>query len=111
MSVLAFRPLSNYLRNIKYRNSLQLFHQAERKNLLIFRMLQKPILKPLMTQRYLFTSAPVFEEKDLVAERDVDDENEDIDSEEEFIQRYLDPKDRSRVIAPETSIKYLGSKP
>ena len=63
-----------------------------------------------MSQRNLFTSAPTFEEIDPVAERDVEEENDEIDSEEEFIQRYLDPKDRSRVIAPETSIKYLGSK-
>ena len=110
MSVLAFRPLSNYLRNVQIRNSLQLFSQAERRNLLIFRILQKPILKPLMSQRNLFTSTPAFEEINASAESDVDEENEDVDSEEEFIQRYLDPKDRSRVIAPETSIKYLGSK-
>jgi len=36
-------------------------------------------------------------------------ENEDVDSEERFIQKYLDPKDRSRIIPPETSIKYLES--
>lgn len=110
MSVLAFRPLSNYLRNIQIRNPLQLFRQAERRNFLIFRILQKPILKPLMSQRNLFTSTPAFEEINASAENDVDEENEDVDSEEEFIQRYLDPKDRSRVIAPETSIKYLGRK-
>ena len=63
-----------------------------------------------MSQRNLFTSTPAFEEINASAESDVDEENEDVDSEEEFIQRYLDPKDRSRVIAPETSIKYLGSK-
>ena len=108
MSVLALRPLSSYLRNIKVRNSLQLMHQANWRNLLIFRILQKPILKPIVSQRN-FSTTSSFESQEEDVEREAEeDENEEVDSEEQFIERYLDPKDRSRIIAPEISIKYLG---
>ena len=110
MSVLALRPLSTYLRNVKVRNSLQLLHQANWRNLLIFRILQKPILKPIVSERNFSTTPTTsFEAEEDSAERDAEEEeNEEVDSEEQFIERYLDPKDRSRVIAPEISIKYLG---
>ena len=109
MSVLALRPLSTYLRNVKVRNSLQLLHQANWRNLFVLRILQKPILKPIVSQRNFSTTHPsAFETEEDGVEREVEDENEEIDSEEQFIERYLDPKDRSRVIAPEISIKYLG---
>ena len=107
MSVLALRPLSTYLRNIKVRNSLQLLHQANWRNVLVLRILQKPILKPIVSQRNFSTTLET--EEDGASEREVEEEeNGEVDSEEQFIERYLDPKDRSRIIAPETSIKYLG---
>ena len=110
MSVLALRPLSTYLRNIRVRNSLQLLHEANWRNLLIFRILQKPIFKPIVSQRnFSTTSALQTEEEGAALERDdEEEENAEVDSEEQFIERYLDPKDRSRIIAPEISIKYLG---
>ena len=112
MSVLALRPLSTYLRNVKVRNSLQLLHQANWRNLLVFRILQKPILKPIVSQRNFSTSpthAASFETEEDGVEGEVEEEeNQEVDSEEQFIERYLDPKDRSRLIAPEISIKYLG---
>lgn len=108
MSVLALRPLSTYLRNIKVRNSLQLLHQANWRNVLVLRILQKPILKPIVSQRNFSTTLET-EEDVGASEREVEEEeNGEVDSEEQFIERYLDPKDRSRIIAPETSIKYLG---
>ena len=83
---------------------------------MIFRMLQKPIFKPTMisSQRNLFTSTVANQNHDDHAGAAIDqeaeeDENQEVDSEEDFIERYLDPKDRSRVIPPETSIKYLGT--
>ena len=107
MSVLALRPLSTYLRNVKVRNSLQLLHQANWRNLFVLRILQKPILKPIVSQRNFSTTLET--EEDGASEREVEEEeNGEVDSEEQFIERYLDPKDRSRIIAPETSIKYLG---
>ena len=111
MSVLALRPFSTYLRNIKVRNSLQLLHHANWRNMLILRVLQKPILKPIVSQRNFSTTLPSLapEEDVETIERDAEEEeNDEVDSEEQFIERYLDPKDRSRIIAPEISIKYLG---
>ena len=111
MSVLALRPFSTYLRNIKVRNSLQLLHQANWRNVLIMRILQKPIFKPIVSQRNFSTTLPLTteEEEAVVSEGDdEEDETGEVDSEEMFIERYLDPKDRSRMIAPEISIKYLG---
>ena len=110
MSIFALRPFSSYLRNIKVRNSLQLMHQANWRNLLIIRILQKPILKPIVSQRnFSTTSSFETEQQEDDVERDAEEEeNEEVDSEEQFIERYLDPKDRSRIIAPEISIKYLG---
>ena len=46
-------------------------------------------------------------------EEEFDEENEDDDgepdSDEVFIQKYLDPKDRSLAVSVETSIKYMES--
>ena len=110
MSVLVLRHISTCLRNVQVRNSLQLLHEAKRKNLLIFRILQKPILKPLMSNISTSTRAHgnVVNADSPAVDEDEGVENEDVDSEERFIQKYLDPKDRSRIIPPETSIKYLG---
>ena len=111
MSVLALRPFSTYLRNIKVRNSLQLLHQASWRNVLILRILQKPTFKPIVPQRNFSTTPSLGTEEDAAAiEQDLDEEeNEEGDSEEQFIERYLDPKDRSRIISPEISIKDLES--
>ena len=109
MSVLALRPLSTCLRNIRVRNSLQLLHEANWRNLLIFRILQKPIFKPIVSPRNFSTTSALQTEEEGALERDdEEEENGELDSEEQFIERYLDPKDRSRIIAPEISIKYLG---
>ena len=109
MSIFALRPFSSYLRNIKVRNSLQLMHQANWRNLLIIRILQKPIFKPIVSPRNFSTTSALQTEEEGALERDdEEEENGEVDSEEQFIERYLDPKDRSRIIAPEISIKYLG---
>ena len=76
------------------------------------RILQKPIFKPIVSQRNFSTTLPLTteEEEAVVSEGDdEEDETGEVDSEEMFIERYLDPKDRSRVIPPEISIKYLGT--
>jgi len=43
------------------------------------------------------------------AKNEDSDSEEEVDSEEKFIERYLNPKDRTRVIPPEASIKYMES--
>ena len=112
MSVISFRPVSTLLRNLKLYHSQQLLSRATRRDVVIFRLLQKPFLKPLTVTRNL-SSSPVYssnttEESEEPEDRE-EEEGEEIDSDKDFIDRYLDPKDRSRVIPPEISIKYMES--
>ena len=114
MSLMPLRPISSYLRNLKLYHSQQLFAQATRKNVVVFRLLQKPIFKPLMvaSTRSLSSSSMLYSNENDV-EEEFDEENEDDDgepdSDEVFIQKYLDPKDRSLAVSVETSIKYMES--
>ena len=91
MSVLVLRPISTYLRNVKVRNSLQLLHQANRKNVFLFRILQRPIFKPIMSLRNLSTShiTPENEENEVAEREGEEDEEGNVDSEEEFIKKYF----------------------
>ena len=112
MSVISFRPVSSLLRNLKLYHSQQLLARATRRDVVIFRLLQKPFMKPFTLARN-FTSTPAFysntnDVNDEEAE-DKDEDGDDFDSDKDFIDRYLDPKDRSRVIPPEISMKYMES--
>jgi len=49
------------------------------------------------------------EEADLEKEESDTEDDGEVNSEEDFINKYLDPKDRSREIPPEISIKYMES--
>ena len=110
MSLSAIRPISSYLRNLKLYHSQQLLKQATRKNVVIFRILQKPMFQAFMVKRD-FSSSPITFQNE--ADENIDEEDgeneDDFDSDKDFIKRYLDPKDRSRVIAPEISMKYMES--
>ena len=112
MSLMSLRPISTYLRNLKINYSQKLLTQASRRDVLIFRFLQKPFMKPLVMCRN-FSSSPICcsnetNQDDIEAEENAEEE-EEFDSEKDFIDKYLDPKDRSRVIPPEISIKYMES--
>ena len=112
MSLISLRPISTFLRNLKINNSQKLLSQASRRDLVIFRLLQKPFMKPAVISRD-FSSSPIcYSNETNENENDADDNAEDeeeFDSEKDFIDKYLDPKDRSRVIPPEISIKYMES--
>ena len=112
MSVISFRPVSTLIRNLKLQKSQQLLSRATRKDVVIFRLLQKPLFKPFNLERN-YSSTPIFfsnstDENDGVNE-DKDEDGDDFDSDKDFVDRYLDPKDRSRVIPPEISMKYMES--
>ena len=109
---MSLRPISTYLRNVKLNYSQKLLSQASRRDVVIFRLLQKPFMKPIVISRN-FSSTPIYysnetNEEELDTEENAEDE-EEFDSEKDFIDKYLDPKDRSRVIPPEISIKYMES--
>ena len=112
MSVISFRPVSSLIRNLKLYHSQQLLSRATRKDVVIFRLLQKPFMKPFTLARN-FSSTPAFysntNEGNEEEAEDKDEDGEDFDSDKDFIDRYLDPKDRSRVIPPEISMKYMES--
>ena len=112
MSVISFRPVSTLIRNLKLQKSQQLLSRATRKDVVIFRLLQKPLFKPFNLERN-YSCTPIFysnstDENDGVNE-DKDEDGDDFDSDKDFVDRYLDPKDRSRVIPPEVSMKYMES--
>jgi len=77
------------------------------------KLLQSDKLAPFMAKRS-FSSTPALmsgkegDEGDL-AGSESDTEEEEVNSEEDFINKYLDPKDRTRVIPPDVSIKYMES--
>ena len=114
MSLLPLRPVSTYLRNLKLYHSQQLLAQATKKNVIVFKFLQKPMFKPFMaTSTRNFSTGQIMysnenEVDEETEENDVEDGEEE-DSEETFIQKYLDPKDRSLEVSPEISMKYMES--
>ena len=110
MSVISFRPVSTLIRNLKLHHSQQLLSRATRKDVVIFRLLQKPWFKPFILARN-YSCTPIFysssiDENDEVTE---DEDGDNFDSDKDFVDRYLDPKDRSRVIPPGVSMKYMES--
>ena len=115
MSLLPLRPVSTYLRNLKLYHSQQLLAQATKKNVIIFKLLQKPIFKPFMaTSTRNFSTGQIMysnenEVEEETEENDLEEEDGEEDSEATFIKKYLDPKDRSLEVSPEISIKYMES--
>ena len=113
MSLLPLRPVSTYLRNLKLYHSQQLLAQATKKNVIIFKFLQKPMFKPFMatTTRNFSTGQILCSSENEIDEEGDENEMEEgeEDSEETFIKKYLDPKDRSLEVSPEISIKYMES--
>ena len=77
----------------------------------MFRILQKPMLKPLMVSRDFSTNTVLQSSNEAEEDTEEKEEDEDdaLDSDKQFVLKYLDPKDRSRVIAPEISMKYMES--
>ena len=114
MSLLPLRPVSTYLRNLKLYHSQQLLAQATKKNVIIFKLLQKPMFKPFMaTSTRNFSTGQIMysnenEVEEETEENDLEEDGEE-DSEATFIKKYLDPKDRSLEVSPEISIKYMES--
>jgi len=108
-----FRPVFSALKTLNQYHTKQLFYQATRKNVFMFKMLQNVRLLPFLTTKRSFSSTPMLLDQESVDETDAKNEDsdseEEVDSEEKFIERYLNPKDRTRVIPPEASIKYMES--
>eukprot|EP00090_Calanus_glacialis_P028185 TRINITY_DN4530_c0_g1_i2.p1 TRINITY_DN4530_c0_g1~~TRINITY_DN4530_c0_g1_i2.p1 ORF type:complete len:235 (+),score=67.04 TRINITY_DN4530_c0_g1_i2:64-768(+) len=110
----SFRPIASALRTLNQYHTKQLFYQPSRKNVFIFKLFQNAkLVQPFMTKRS-FSSTPTLMSVKDADENDVDnvddvEEDTEKNSEEDFIQKYLDPKDRSREIHPEISIKYMES--
>ena len=111
MTSIAIRPISSFLKNLKLYHSQQLLKQATRKNVIMFRILQKPMLQPLMITRNFSTNNTLLSSNEVEDDVEDKDEEEDgeLDSDKQFVLKYLDPKDRSRVIPPEISMKYMES--
>jgi len=58
----------------------------------------------------LFSSSDISKSKNLESDvSDSDTDSEEYEDDDEFVKKFLDPKDRSRVISPELSIKYMES--
>ena len=116
MSLVSMRPISSLLRRLQQHHSTQLMNRATRRNVFVFKLLQSPLLKPLMLTRNLSCTPIYFNNNNNneaagndEAEVEEEEDEDEFDSEADFIQRYLDPKDRSRVIPPEISMKYMES--
>lgn len=103
------RPLSSALRSLNQFHTKQLFYRAFRKNVLITKQFQNVNVAQFTANRS-FSSTIVLNTADEDSiERDEEEEDTEVNSEEDFINRYLDPKDRTREIPTETSIKYMES--
>ena len=116
MSLVSMRPISSFLRRLQLHHSTQLMNRATRRNVFVFKLLQSPLLKPLMVTRNLSCTPIYFDNNNNneaagndEAEVEEEEDEDEFDSEADFIERYLDPKDRSRVIPPEISMKYMES--
>jgi len=101
------------LRKINQLHTKELFYRPCKKNILIFKLFQHARLLPFFSAR-LISSTPSLRDQSQQGNHNdsenVEDEDSEDKSEESFINKYYDEKDRSRIIPPETSMKYMDSK-
>jgi small subunit ribosomal protein S18b len=72
-------------------------------------VLTDSVFAPALVHSRLFNTSQILSSDSSNESSDSDDENKDEIDSDEFLQKYLDPKDRTRVISPELSIKYFES--
>jgi len=109
--------LFRYLRSLNTRSSKQLLsNNVTRTDLAIVKAFQNLRLIPFLSQRLVSTSAPrslattpYRLNQDSLEGEESDEEVDETNSEEEFLAKYLDPKDRTRKIPVEVSMKYMES--
>lgn len=123
------------LRGLHLHHTRQILsNSATRKNILVFKLVQNLRLLPFLSSRLLSTSPPhllstspshhlstspsrllstspslLNREEDAVVEEEAEEEDGELNSEEEFLKKYHDPKDRTRRIPVEISMKYMES--
>ena len=87
-----FRPVFSALRTLNQYHTKQLFYQATRKNVFIFKLFQNTKMLPLLCKRS-FSSSPIMsskdsEEADLEKEESDTEDDGEVNSEEDFINKY-----------------------
>jgi len=109
------------LRGLNLHHTRQILSNgATWRNIFVFKLVQNLRLLPFLSSRLLSTSPShhlstspslLNREEDAVEEEEGEGEEEDgeLNSEEEFLKKYHDPKDRTRQIPVEISIKYMES--